>query len=104
VNKVPKVKLLQASQAESNARRAALLYLAVHRVLPEWAKKPARKKPAPYTHRRLKGGGIALEIREPTKLDRETARDILARLEPVLEALRERAGLEEQGEIDLRGE
>lgn len=112
VNQLPKISLLSIAQAEDEAERARLLRIAtgaertpgaaeLAATEATGAKKPKRgRPPKPYAVRGLNRGRFRLEIHDAAALDKQAAREILDKLEPVLVALRERAH-SKQEDLDL---
>jgi ParB/RepB/Spo0J family partition protein len=106
VTALPQTALLGIARAEDDAARARLLALAVHSAAPGRAveleqQKGRRGRPAkPYSlriHRKGdRAGQVAFAIRNPAEITADTARKILNDLQPVLDSLRERAGLDSE--------
>lgn len=96
---LPKTALYGASRPDAAEERARLLRLAVSADAPGKAvqeqgreEKPKRGRPVrPYTLQARQDGRVSFAIKRPSEIDSGAAQEILDRLEPVLQALRERA-------------
>lgn len=99
LTKLPKTALLGCAQASTPAARANRLKAAVdaqRRQKPPTAavRRASPGRPAKPYNLTVRGDRIFFRLRKPpAALEPEEARDVLARLAPVLDALRERAGL-----------
>lgn len=99
LTELPKTALHGASRGDTAAERARLLRTAADAEAPGKAvrehareERPKRGRPQqPYTLQARKDGRVSFAIRRPSEIDPGVAREILERLEPVLQALRERA-------------